>query len=175
MLKITISPDNLEFSYDPECQKQVLVLRGLPGSGKSFIADSFRGRAIRKNDDQTVVCSTDDFFMVDGLYRFDPTQLTEAHHTCFRKFTQAVDRDVEIVVVDNTNIYAAEFAPYVTYAASREYEVKILTVWCGLETAFERQSHNVPIEVLIKMYAALLKNDVVPPYFQHEVLYNGWR
>jgi len=153
--------------------KAVAVLRGLPGSGKSHAAAEMERIYGPQISYDSVICSTDDFFEVDGEYRFDPTQLTEAHRTCFRKFVDAVNQERALIIVDNTNIHAAEFAPYVTYAAAYGYEVKLITVWCALEKAMARNIHKVPFEVILKMYSTLLKNESVPPFFTHEVILNG--
>ena len=45
-------------------------MRGLPGSGKSTKAKKIAG-------DVGVIFSTDDFFMVDGQYKFDPKMIEE--------------------------------------------------------------------------------------------------
>ena len=43
-------------------------MRGLPGSGKSTLAKKIAGNA-------GVVYSTDDFFMVNGQYMYDPKMI----------------------------------------------------------------------------------------------------
>ena len=51
-------------------EKRVVLLRGLPGSGKSTAAAALGGRAL----------STDDYFRTaDGRYVFRPERLPDAH------------------------------------------------------------------------------------------------
>ena len=95
----------------------VIILSGIPGSGKSYWANRIYPDA--------QVCSADDFFTYSTQpdvceYRFDPAKLGEAHDYCFRKFARLVYRDVAsdaipsfgTVIVDNTNIRMFEIAPY---------------------------------------------------------------
>lgn len=155
-------------------EKTVVILRGLPGSGKSHYVDHFHVSWIRNcgRDEKIVpvICSADDFFMVDGEYRFDPSAIGLAHAECFRKFVDAVNnKAVRSVIVDNTNITQAEFSPYVTYGLAYGCDVKLVTMWCPLETAMSRQTHDVPSFVMLRMYADLLRESV-PPWYKHEVI-----
>lgn len=70
---------------------QVLILRGLPGSGKSTYVGGM---------DRAVVCSADDFFYnAKGQYQFDPSRLEEVHRRCFGKFFEAVMAKKSPIVV----------------------------------------------------------------------------
>ena len=42
--------------------KQVFILRGLPGSGKSYYAQSLADELVAGNESDYVVCATDDYF-----------------------------------------------------------------------------------------------------------------
>ena len=53
--------------------KQLILLRGLPGSGKSTFAKSLGGIHIE----------ADQYFMQDGEYKFDASQLKHAHNYCY--------------------------------------------------------------------------------------------
>ena len=50
----------------------LILFRGLPGSGKTTLA-----RVIADE-----VFSADDFFVHDGVYKYDPTRIQEAHEHC---------------------------------------------------------------------------------------------
>ena len=52
--------------------KELILVRGIPGSGKSTFAKSLGGTHFE----------TDKFFMVDGEYKFDGTKIKEAHKWC---------------------------------------------------------------------------------------------
>lgn len=88
---------------------KVIMMSGVPGSGKStLVARRWPG---------AVVFSADAYFMVDGEYRFDPSRIGEAHCGCLRSFTETLQvADVEVLVVDNTNLSVSEIAPYAALA-----------------------------------------------------------
>ena len=50
----------------------LVLMRGLPGSGKSTKANKIAG-------EKGIVYSTDDFFMVDGKYVYDVKMIGEYH------------------------------------------------------------------------------------------------
>ena len=111
--------------------RQVSVLRGISGSGKTFWARRFaRGAS---------VFSTDAFFMVGDEYRFDPARLREYHRRCFRGFLEALADATPWVVVDNTNVEAWEYSPYILAAEALGYDVELLTFRCSVEVSLARK------------------------------------
>ncbi|KAE8977429.1 hypothetical protein PR003_g26864 [Phytophthora rubi] len=92
-----------------------LIMRGLPESGKSAFAQE-----VARYTDQvglhTLICSADNFFQRGGGYVFDRSRLHEAHETCYTQCREALERDldrgVDIVIVDNTNLREHEFERY---------------------------------------------------------------
>ncbi|KFM79782.1 NEDD4-binding protein 2-like 2, partial [Stegodyphus mimosarum] len=71
-------------------QNVLIILRGLPGSGKSSLA--------RKMKFSGAVFSTDDFFYKKGKYVFDPNQLTEAHAWNKIRTRNALEKGVTPVI-----------------------------------------------------------------------------
>lgn len=126
----------------------VNVLRGLPGSGKSTLARIIAG----DTDDPCLICSTDEFFTVGGVYRFDAGHLVFAHNWNFRRFCLGVDGKVPCIIVDNTNSRIWEFKRYVDYAHQRGYEIRILepnTPWAwDVDECVKRNTHGVPRHVI---------------------------
>lgn len=137
--------------------KQVDVLRGMSGSGKSTLARKLGG----------TVVSADDLFETPEGYQFDPARIGEAHNACFRAFIEALQAGHERVIVDNTNTMVAEMAPYMLAAGAYGYEVKILEVRCSVETALERNIHEVPEEA-IRAMAEALETVELPPWWERE-------
>lgn len=90
--------DEPEAKEEQKAQKKELVLmRGLPGSGKSTKAKKIAGEI-------GVVYSTDDFFMVDGKYLYDPKLIGENHEKNFQRTLKALKEGKPLIVIDNTNI-----------------------------------------------------------------------
>ena len=141
--------------------RRVVLLSGIPGSGKSR-----HGKAMLDADPRTVVVSADDFFLDEaGVYRFDGSKLGEAHGACMRAFLRAVEAEACVVVVDHTNATALELAPYYTVAKALGYEVEIVTVLCSPEVAAARNTHGVPLGGCVAMDARLRAREI-PPYWE---------
>lgn len=134
--------------------KNCYILRGLPGAGKSTLANiliefySILHLPIH-------YCSADDYFLdKDGNYNFDPVYLGKAHEFCRDKFNEAIAKGYN-VIVDNTNILKNHFLPYKLAAEQNGYNVHIYTVGLfGTDAAFEahtRGTHNVPLSTVERM------------------------
>ncbi len=144
--------------------RQVIVMRGLPGSGKSTFA--------AKMFPEAIVCSSDEYFMIEGKYCFDPSKLGLAHQDCWKEFNFALFMDKPLVVVDNTCITAAETAPYVLPAECYGYEVQIITIWVDPELAASRNIHGVPVETVLSMAEQLAEEtERLPPWWNHTLIF----
>ncbi|MDE3270763.1 AAA family ATPase [Pseudoalteromonas sp. G4] len=136
--------------------KQVFILRGLPGSGKSHYAHSLCDEMVKGDEAQFVVCSTDDFFITDGEYRFDKAKLSEYHNLNLARFIRALSQQIPLVILDNTNIKKWEFAAYAEAAHALGYQVKEVVVGEIKDKAmqhlyYQRNIHKVPLKTINKM------------------------
>ena len=136
--------------------RKLIVMRGLPGSGKSIVArDLFRQHQLQDDKFMGAICSADDFFIdpSNGSYKFNSQLLGKAHGFCKFKVTQAMRRNFDLVIIDNTNIMKWEYEPYVSLVRRYNYETEIKTVGnlTDLATYAERNTHMVPLEAIQKM------------------------
>ena len=126
-------------------EKVMVLLRGVSGSGKSTVAKEIGGE----------VFSTDDYFMKDGEYQFNPKELTKAHAWNRNRVKEALENGVSPVVVDNTNTQKWEMREYVKMAQEYGYDVQIRepsTPWKrDVDELTERNNHRVPKEAIEKM------------------------
>jgi NEDD4-binding protein 2 len=124
-------------------EKTVIIMRGLPGSGKSTKAKSYGG----------TVVSADDFFVQEGEYRFDRSKIAAAHSATQAKFVEALERGDSPIVVDNTNTQRWEMNFYKNKARDYGYDVVIdpVTPDLPLEELAKRNIHGVPLETLQRM------------------------
>ena len=100
-----------------EIKDRILYIMRSPScAGKSTLAQEL-GKG-------GVVFSTDDFFMKDGKYVFNPKLLGTAHKWNFNRAKQAMDRSISPVVIDNTNTTLREMHGYVRAAKDHGYEIK---------------------------------------------------
>ena len=128
--------------------KNVIILRGVSGAGKSTVATLFGNPAI--------VCADDYFTDSDGIYRFNAAELPQAHVQCQKRFMDAMNNpDVETVVVANTNILPTHFAFYEKQA--QEFNARVFHL--VIENRHGNQNtHNVPATVLMNMETSLRDN-----------------
>jgi tRNA uridine 5-carbamoylmethylation protein Kti12 len=142
---------------------RVVILSGLPGSGKSTYARTL----VDETGGRWVVCSADLFFMVNGEYLFDPSKIGEAHQKCWQHFYDAMSLKIENIIVDNTNLTTWEISPYVLPAEAQGYTVEIKTMVCDWQTAAKRNIHGVPQKTIERM-AETLVDRKLPPWWKHE-------
>jgi predicted kinase len=128
--------------------KNLYIVRGLPGSGKSTFALNLVGADF-------LVCEADKYFMVDGEYKFDATKLKEAHEFCrntvetyMRDNVEANDQFYRQIAVSNTFTQEWEMQPYIDLA--KKYGYTVFTIVVENRHGGVNQ-HGVPDEVLTKM------------------------
>lgn len=138
--------------------QRVMILRGISGSGKTTFQKKHCDFSCR-------VVSADDWFMLGGAYRFDPTELGNAHGHCLRRFIRAMG-DRADVVVDNTNTTLVEIAPYISIAmAYEDASIEVVELMCDVETAAARNTHGVPLVGVQRMQENLRKSGAEWPMF----------
>ncbi|XP_042663696.1 NEDD4-binding protein 2 isoform X2 [Tyto alba] len=130
---------------------QVLVLlRGVPGSGKSYLA-----RTLLEDNPGGIILSTDDYFYKHGQYHYDPDCLGEAHDWNRKRAKEAFEIRISPIIIDNTNIQAWEMKPYVTLAQQFKYKVMFRepdTWWKFKPKELERRNiHGVSKEKIKRM------------------------
>ena len=114
-----------------EQQKICIVLRGLPGVGKTYFAERLgeliSNRAIDP-DQLATILSSDDYFIQNGVYKFDLDKLDEAHQWNFNRFKTAVNEGNKFIIVDNTNIVSFHYRHYLDYAQRHNYFTAITII-----------------------------------------------
>lgn len=78
--------------------------------------------------------------MKDGVYTFDASKLQANHEACFRAFLEALTREDAHIIVDNTNLAAWEYAPYVLAGQAFGYTVELLSFVCPYDVARARKT-----------------------------------
>ncbi|KFU95961.1 NEDD4-binding protein 2, partial [Chaetura pelagica] len=130
---------------------QVLVLlRGVPGSGKSYLA-----RTLLEDNPGGIILSTDDYFYKHGQYHYNPDCLGEAHEWNRKRAKEAFEKRISPIIIDNTNIQAWEMKPYVILAQQFKYKVMFRepdTWWKFKPKELERRNiHGVSKEKIRRM------------------------
>ena len=114
------------------------LLRGLPGAGKSTIGQNLK----------SVNFEADQYFMQDGVYKFDPTKLRDAHEWCQNKVKNCMIEGIKDISVSNTFTQEWEMQAYIDMASTYGYMVFSIIVE---NRHGGKNVHNVPTETLEKM------------------------
>ncbi len=139
--------------------KTVIINRAVPGSGKTTMTRCITDE-LEKNKIPYAIHSTDEFFMVGNRYVFDITKLNEYHKKNLQNFKESLQKDVEVVICDNTNIAPWQSEPYTKLAREYCYQIVCITLDPReLEKHIESQkitpqkpdAHGVEKEILKKM------------------------
>lgn len=134
--------------------KILILLRGLPGSGKSTVAKKLIQRA--GLDPSQHIISADNYFKDRfGNYNYDPSKISNAHQDCHMRAKQLMIRNVAPIFIDNTNVQLWQMEEYCLNAVDHGYIVQILepTTWWSKnpEECARRNTHGVPLDRIMNM------------------------
>jgi predicted kinase len=97
---------------------KLILVRGLPGSGKSTFAKSLGG----------IHVEADQYFMQDGEYKFDASKLKQAHNWCKLRVEHSMEDGVDKIAVSNTFTQEWEMDAYFELAEKYGYQTSCLIV-----------------------------------------------
>lgn len=142
-------------------EQELIIMRGIPGSGKSTATAKLVGNG--------VIHSTDDLIEATGDYDGYFKKMIESgnwsehgrmHNRNYKNAEKSMTEGVTPVIIDNTNIKAYEPKKYVEAALKlgfSEDNIKIVDLGdggCTTEVLAERNSHNVPLKTIERMLAS---------------------
>lgn len=135
-----------------------LLLRGISGSGKSSLS-----RALCAKSEvmglRIAVHSTDDLFMTDGQYRFDPNLLSAHHEKTLKEFRTSLCGDFDIVVLDNTNLTMASLLKGRIAAEESHADCCLVQLEpLPIEEHLTRSTHALPREAMEHQYRTFYEN-----------------
>lgn len=133
--------------------KSLVLLRGLPGAGKSTLAVFLGGKHYE----------ADSYFMVyrdpktgeilnrhqyNGAYEFDPSKIKEAHEQCRLGVEESMSLGYDKITVSNTFTEDWELEPY--YQLAKKYGYTVFSLIVENRHGGVNQ-HDVPKETIEKM------------------------
>ncbi|XP_063362656.1 uncharacterized protein LOC134651475 [Cydia amplana] len=141
--------------YHNKGSRTLILMRGLPGSGKSSLARQLVETMCPGMNYKSFIFSTDDFFMHRGRYEFQKYMLPEAHLWNQNKVQEAIGRGLSPIFVDNTNVEIRHMEPYVRAGLRGGYIIEVLepnTPWAKKVGHLARKnSHDVNISTLKRL------------------------
>lgn len=94
----------------------LVVLRGLPGCGKSTLAQN-----IVKEYPDAVVISNDKLRIVDNIYNYDVTKNSEIYKYNYSLLVKSLLAKVELIIIDNCNLNLEMLEKYAELAKNNNY------------------------------------------------------
>jgi predicted kinase len=152
---------------------KLIILRGLPSSGKSTLANKLA------NGDKTIICSADDYFGAtceEYVKNWHWEKIQTAHAECIKKVRLLMENKSPLIIVDNTHTQQKEIDAVLALAYQFKYEIQIQepeTTWwlndivpylkdkesnrehlekiCELLYEKNKKTHRVPLESIKRM------------------------
>ena len=139
--------------------RELILVRGLPGSGKTRLASIIASLSIPECPISVSTFATDDFFMANGEYKFNQGKLSDYHiknqNAVEKQMQSAIEGGAyydlpvnDLIIVHNTFTQSWEKETYYELADTYGYTVTSVVV----ENNHSNKSiHNVPDENISKM------------------------
>jgi len=160
ILREEVEKNTLGVSVSRPTQK-LIVMRGIPGSGKSTKAKQLKGSGETFSTDDRIEEQGDyNEFFSNMIKNKDFSPLGKVHGLNFKMAEKAMKEGVSPVIVDNTNIRPSEAKNYVESALRMGYAddnisfVDIGTGGLSAEELAERNTHGVPLDKIKSMIQA---------------------
>lgn len=110
--------------------QQLILVRGLPGSGKSTFARRILAMSDFDTADNTTHIEADMFHYVNGEYKYKQSNLRYAHLWC-QSITACALHKGRDVIVSNTFTTFDEIYPYIKIA--KDFDVEVIIIECDSE------------------------------------------
>jgi len=120
-------------------QRNLIIIRGLPGSGKTTIAKLLTPHNV----------AADEYFEDEkGNYQYDREKLNLAHDWCLHRAKEWMKEEIYLICVHNTFAQNIHIYPYVFLAKRFDYSLHVIKT----EQQF-KSIHNVPEKSMQRMRA----------------------
>ena len=105
--------------------KIVIILRGLPGAGKSHLARLIKEKEVEMGGEQPRTMALDDYFECDGEYEYEADMEQSYRANLLKSFKKNIDAGLfQFLLVDAVNDKVNHFREFWSYAKQNGYEVR---------------------------------------------------
>ncbi|KAG8236639.1 hypothetical protein J437_LFUL016331, partial [Ladona fulva] len=139
----------------------VIILRGPPGSGKTFVAKLVKDKEVEQGGSAPRILSLDDYFMVEFekeekdpetgrkvtkkfmMYEFEAEMEKQYRNSLVKAFRKTVDDGYfPFIIVDCVNDKVRQFDEMWTYAKQKGFQVYICEMDMDVPTCSKRNTHG---------------------------------
>jgi len=133
--------------------KEIIVVRGAPGSGKRFFAEDY----IQTNKESSYeICDLNDFFIVNDKYIFNGKELTKAEHLRNLNMLKGINNGVKKIFVLGHFPEKWMYQSYYEIAKISNYKFTVISLLCKdknmLRELNKRSEHKIPYSKSLKVY-----------------------
>ena len=140
--------------------KEIVLMRGLPGSGKTTRAQELGG----------IICSADDYRIDEtGNYFFNPFLTGECLRKCEEKCLHSILKNCNFIIIDNMNLHSFCVIPYLYLSASFGYDIRFEDIRTDLSDGelSARSVHGISASA-IRNIRARANWDSIETYYYNE-------
>eukprot|EP01121_Diplochlamys_sp_Union-15-3_P008172 TRINITY_DN2150_c0_g1_i2.p1 TRINITY_DN2150_c0_g1~~TRINITY_DN2150_c0_g1_i2.p1 ORF type:complete len:390 (+),score=76.01 TRINITY_DN2150_c0_g1_i2:55-1224(+) len=162
--------------------KIVIIMRGLPGSGKTYMTNLFKNLEMKFFSNTSRINSIDDYFMeevekevVDPEtnvkvktkvmeYKYEEDQLEAYSKSALKSFEKTITQGFfSFIIVDNINRKVKDFEQYWFIAKNAGFEVYVFETDCDPKECAARNIHGRTLEEIMKMKETW---EPTPPHYK---------
>jgi len=123
--------------------KLVIIFRGLPGAGKTFIVKHIKSQESEMGGEAPRILSLDDYFECDGKYEYEEEMEKMYVASLIKSFKKQIDDGYfSLILVDCINDKTEHYQPMWSYAKQKGFEVYVGTVDCDPSICASRNIHD---------------------------------
>lgn len=142
-------------------EKEVIILRGVPGSGKdNYIYHNQQ----KKNIKYFININSDKhFYDTHNNYVFNRQDINKHKETCLSEYITSLKVGIPTIYINETNEQKWMYENMISLAKLFNYKVSIVEMVCSNREALSyfnvRSSHNVPMKHSIRLYESFEYDD----------------
>lgn len=129
--------------------RQLIVMQGVPGAGKSEVA-----KILALGIGAKIVSNNDYMVDNDGRYRFDPKRLEEVANKCYAEAKKNIEEGWS-VIVDNTNVDYREAGSFIELGLENGYRIQIVRCDRSAAECVEENIHGVPSDTIFRRHGMM--------------------